>query len=54
MTRYIIFDDKIEEVQTVLADSAVMDGTIIGFYEGDDIHMMYNLPPGYSVIRDED
>ena len=52
--RFTIFDETITEVQTVLAHAAIFEGTIVAFYDEDsDVHMMYNLPPGYSIIKED-
>lgn len=55
MYRFIIFNEKILEVQTLLADEAsVVDATtIIAFITDGEIGMLYNLPAGYSLIKED-
>lgn len=53
MYRFIIFDEKIDEVQRLRADAAVLDGTVVAFSTDGEIEMLYNLPPGYSILKEE-
>lgn len=52
--RFEIYDEEIELVQTVFADSALMEGTIVSFSTDGDVTMLYNLPPGFSILKEED
>lgn len=54
MYRFTILDDNLETVQSLLADAASSDGTLIGFITDNEIEMIYNLPPGYSILKEEE
>lgn len=49
MYRYTIHNDKMAEVQTLIADHCDSDGTLLIFATGGRLEMLYNLPVGYSV-----
>lgn len=55
MTLYTIFNEKIQEVQSLIADGAnVVEGTsIIAFSTDGEIEMLYNLPAGYSITGED-
>jgi hypothetical protein len=53
MYRFTIFDDKLEIVQTLLADALSSDGSMVGFITDGEIEMIYNLPAGYSIIKED-
>jgi hypothetical protein len=53
MYRFTIFDENIKEVQTLLADAVSSDGTMVGFITDNEIEMVYNLPAGYSILKED-
>lgn len=53
MYKFTIFDDKLEIVQTLLADAASSDSTLVGFITDGEIDMIYNLPAGYSILKED-
>jgi hypothetical protein len=53
MYRFTIFDDKLEVVQTLLADYATVEGTVIAFTTDEKVDMIYNLPAGYSILKED-
>lgn len=53
MYRFTIFNEKIQEVQTVLADTFSSDGSMVGFITDGQTEMIYNLPAGYSILKED-
>ncbi len=53
MYRFNIFNEHNEGVRTVIADSAHMEGTVIAFSTKGEIEQLFNLPPGYSIIKED-
>lgn len=47
-----IYDENLREVQTILADMIKVEGSVIRFYIGSSLSLMYNLPPGYSMTSE--
>lgn len=53
MYRFTIFDTDIEIVQSLIADVVSFDGPVAAFATDGDITMVYNLPPGFSITKED-
>lgn len=51
--RYTIFDDAQDEVTSVIAEQCDTDGTVLIFYTGTVLELVFNLGPGYSMIQED-
>lgn len=49
---YTIFDEDLEIIQTVLADTCEVNNTILVFITDEEPELIINLPPGWSVLRE--
>lgn len=53
MYRFTILNEKLETVQTNHAHALSSDSTLVGFIIDNEIEMIYNLPPGYTIVKED-